>query len=123
MTVEKIVTLIVEKGLSIVLSGLVIYLIWQIIKHGPGIIKEFFDISRKMTAATDNSTEVIKDTKDMHELMDRKIDNIQQTIEELKAMVSENTSVNSELFKKIEKLEKEVESLKKRGGGDALGKN
>lgn len=120
MTVENIVTLIVEKGLSIVLSGLVIYLIWQIIKHGPGIIKEFFDISRKMTAATDNSTEVIKDTKDMHELMDRKIDTIQQTIEELKAMVSENTSINSELYKKIEKLEKEVESLKKR---DALGKN
>lgn len=120
MTVEKIVTLAVEKGLSIVLSGLVIYMLIQIIKKGPSIIKEFFDISRKMTTATDNSTEVIKDTKDMHELMDRKIDTIQQTIEELKAMVSENTSVNSELFKKIEKLEKEVESLKKR---DALGKN
>lgn len=119
MTTENIVTLIVEKGLSIVLSGLVIYTLIQLIKQGPGIVKEFFDISRKMTTATDNSTEVIKDTKDMHELMDRKIDNIQQTIEELKAMVSENTSMNSELYKKIEKLEKEVESLKKR---DTLGK-
>lgn len=120
MTTENIVTLIIEKGLSIVLSALVIYALIQLIKHGPAIVKEFFDISRKMTTATDNSTEVIKDTKDMHELMDRKIDTIQQTIEELKAMVSENTSMNSELYKKIEKLEKEVESLKKR---DALGKN
>lgn len=119
MTTENIVTLIVEKGLSIVLSGLVIYTLIQLIKQGPGIVKEFFEISRKMTAATDNSTEVIKDTKEMHDLMDRKIDTIQQTIEELKAMVSENTAVSSELFKKIEKLEKEVESLKKRGSIDA----
>lgn len=119
MTPEKLVTLIIEKGLSIVLSALVIYALIQLIKNGPAIVKEFFDISRKMTTATDNSTKVIKDTKEMHDLMDRKIDSIQQTIEELKAMVGENTAVSSELFKKIEKLEKEVESLKKR---DALGK-
>ena len=121
MEPENVITLIVEKGISIVLSGLVIYLIWQIIKHGPDIIREFFDISRKMTTATENSNEVIKDTKEMHDLMDRKIDNIQQTIEELKAMIGENTTVNSELFKKIEKLEKEVESLKKRDGGNKGG--
>lgn len=117
MEAENVITLIIEKGLSTVLSGFVIYLIWQIIKQGPGIIKEFFSISREMTIAANNSTEVIKDAKEMHNLMDKKIDNIQQTIEELKAMVGENTTVNTELFKKIEKLEKEVESLKKRDGG------
>ncbi len=117
MTIEKIIAIAIEKGLSILLSGLVIYFIIQLIKHAPNVIKEFLDITRQMSIATENSTDVIKDTKEMHDIMDRKIDIIQKTIEELKSLIIENSEMRAELMQKIEKLENEVSELKKQGAG------
>ena len=117
MTIEKIIAIAIEKGLSILLSGLVIYFIIQLIKHAPSVIKEFLDITRQMSIATENSTDVIKDTKEMHDIMDRKIDIIQKTIEELKTLIIENSEMRAELMQKIEKLESEVSELKKQGAG------
>ncbi|MBU5669486.1 hypothetical protein KQI68_06495 [Peptoniphilus sp. MSJ-1] len=117
MANEKFITFMIEKGLSMALSIVVIYAVITLIQKSPKIISEFLDAFRANIKAMENSTEVIKDTKEMHNRMDKKIDDIQRTIEELKHVLvtvqSDNEVCKRELLDKIEKLYEEVEDLKK----------
>lgn len=114
--------LTIDKSLSYVISILVIFAVYKVIKHAPEIVSAFLEAFKNNTIAIDNSTEVIKDTKIMHELMKKKLDGVQGTLEELKELVvSQSNSteeMRSELLNKIEKLEGEFSQLKKSGTGE-----
>ncbi|NLY20143.1 MAG: hypothetical protein GXZ08_02515 [Tissierellia bacterium] len=111
--------LTIDKGLSFILSILVIFAIYKVIKHAPDIISAFLEAFKNNTIAIDNSTEVIKDTKIMHEIMDKKIDSLQDTVDEMKTLLVTQNQDNSEtskmMLEKIEKMESDISALKKSG--------
>lgn len=116
MSIEKVVTLAIDKGLSFVLSGLMIFVIWQIIKHAPEFGAKLIDAFTLNTSAIDKSTLYLAESKNMHENMDKKIDIIHDTVEDLKATIlQENQNNKIEIIQKINKLEEEIKNLK--GGG------
>lgn len=120
MANEKFITFMLDKGLSMALSIVVIYAVITLIQKAPKIVDKFLETFSANIKAIENSTDVIRDTKEMHCLMDKKIDDIQETIEDLKSVLitiqSDNESGKRDLLDKIEKLYREVEELKKGAG-------
>lgn len=120
MTVEHIVVLVLEKGITTVLAGLMIYALLQAIKYAPKVFREMLNLISESTKATENSTQAIKksnelqeDTKVIHDNMDKKIDKLQKMVEDLKAdvLVANNSNLTS-ILDKLNEIMEDVKSLK-----------
>lgn len=118
-----------DKGVTFLLAMIVIYFIIMMIRHIPKWVEIFAKILQDNAVSTDNNTEamrdvkkVIRNTEEMHTKMDIKIATIENTIKEMKsilASIADSTnSTKEQLICKIEKLEKEIKSLKERRGLD-----
>lgn len=137
MDILSIINLIIEKGLTVILSAFWVYILFNVIKKSPEWIPKIFDLAKQFVNALDNSntiqkevTEVFKDTKLMHEVMDEKMDNqhkeidlkmdaILEQIESLSKIIEINEKADEDfkkvIMKEINKLKEEFEELKKGG--------
>ena len=117
--------LTIDKGVTFILSCLVIYFLYLLIKNLPKWIETFAKILQDNAISTDNNTKVMREvktvignTEGMHRAMDARIAKIESTIEELKQMLTEALENNKpctspSLMLKVNQLEKEVSALKK----------
>lgn len=123
MTIEQLITVIIEKGVSVVLSVIVIYAVIQLIRHAPALTNRFFDLIQNNTIATSNSTRVMEeakatfnDTREMHNIMDAKIHKMQEEISDIRQILERNDEADKEfqqiLLDKINSLKEEIEVLK-----------
>ena len=117
----------IDKGVTFVLSLLVILFLFMLIKHLPNWIAQYTKAIGQSAVSTDNNTRVmgkvirvIENTEKMHEKMDRKMDkqheDVDRRIEEVLGQIVALQSIvetqgkADEDFRKI--LSKEIEKLK-----------
>ncbi|MDY2987718.1 MAG: hypothetical protein SOR77_08810 [Peptoniphilus sp.] len=113
MNIDRITAIAIEKGSTTVLSLLMIYAVWQVIRHAPGFGARLIDAFTLNTSAIDKSTLYLAESRNIHENMDKKIDTIQDSVEDLKATIlQENQNNKIEIIQKINKLEEEIKNLK-----------
>ena len=126
----------IDKGVTFVLSLLVILFLFMMIKHLPKWIKDYTEAISHSAISTDNNTrvmtevtKVIQNTEKMHEKMDLKMDNqhkdliekmeaILSRIDTLSEIVDANEKADEDfkrvITKEIEHLRKEFEALERR---------
>lgn len=124
---EFIQMLHLDKGISFVLSILVVYLLFIIVKNIPKWIPTFLEVSKKFITVLDESNEiqksvidVISNTEKMHQIMDEKMDiqheevdnRISEVLEQIVTLqdIVKSQGRADEDFRKV--LAKEIEKLK-----------
>ena len=105
-----IATLISNLGLMIVISGVFIYTHLEYRKDKKENHKRDILALENSSDAIVVNSKILKNTEDMHRIMDSKIDDIYRKIEELE---NEYAQGNGEIFKILEDVKKELEGLRK----------
>lgn len=125
MGFAEVIEFIIEKGITLGLSLLVILFIYQLITNLPKWVEMIANVFKDNAVSTDNNTEVMrevkevfKDTKDMHVVMDNKMDNIINHINALTDMLEQNKDADDDfrhvVLKQIDKLIADLEEIEKR---------
>lgn len=119
--------------LFLIFSGIVLSKIGKwVAKNVPIWVKQAFELFQNMNKVIENNTEVttevtnvLKTTEEIHAELNRKINGLQATVDELKELIATHIEltidVKKDLMQKVCTLEAEISELKKskpqKGGG------
>lgn len=102
-----------DEGLSKVLAFVVIYAVVEVVRKGPAYFSRLIIATENSTAAITINSTLVKDTKNMHEAMDIKIEDIKQDVEMIKTELKKSGLKDAEIIRVLNSLESKIERLGK----------
>jgi hypothetical protein len=113
---------VVDKGISVALSLMVMYAVWELIKKGPGWFERMVKATENSTSAILENSRIIENTEGMHDEMNAKIESIMQDVEDLKDEIVQKGQVDEKILSIVQTLERKIDDLGKptihKGGED-----
>lgn len=108
---EDLIKIVVNYGLSIVISAIFIFLVLSAFKSFSKYFERLIIAVERSSDALKNNTTIIKDAKKIHESMDKKLDEIKQDVKILKDDRNRLKENEKQYILILNRLEKKIDDL------------
>lgn len=108
---EDMIKFVATYGLSIVISAICIYLTFKAINSAPRYLERLILAVENSSKALDNNVKIIEDAKQIHESMDKKIDEIKQDVKILRDDRKRLKENENQYILILERIEQKINEL------------